>query len=63
MNTLDDFARRTAEDILRRHAPDCLDRRPLIEAIVRLARLGIEGHLLLYRAAHGPDAQQHRPRR
>jgi hypothetical protein len=52
--TLDDIARYTAEDILTRHAPDCLKRPALIEAIARLARLGLEGHLRLYQARHDP---------
>ncbi len=50
--TLDDLSRRTARDILKRHAPDCLDRQPLIQAIARLARLGLEGHVRLYQTQH-----------
>ncbi len=46
--TLDEFARRTARDILKQHAPDCIHRQPLLEAIARLARLGLEGHVRLY---------------
>ncbi len=52
--TLDQLARHTARDILKRHAPDCLDRQPLVEAIARLARLGLEGHVRLYQMQHPP---------
>jgi hypothetical protein len=45
---LDAIAWETAADILRRHAPDCLHRPGLHEAIAHLARLGLEGHLQLY---------------
>jgi hypothetical protein len=47
---LDAIARETARDILLRHAPDCLDRCALCEAIAHLARLGLEGHLRLYQS-------------
>jgi hypothetical protein len=57
--TLDDFAARTAQDILERHAPDCLHRHALRDAIARLARLGLEGHLRLFqtRQEHPPDME------
>jgi hypothetical protein len=48
----DDFARRTAEDILERHTPDCLDRAGLRDAIARLARHGLEGYVRLFEAEH-----------
>jgi len=47
--TLDDLAQNTALDILKRHAPDCLDRTDLHDAIARLARQGIESSIHLYR--------------
>ena len=54
--TLDQFAQDTALEILRRHAPDCLNRHGLRDAIARLARQGIEGHVRLF------QAQQQQPR-
>jgi ABC-type ATPase with predicted acetyltransferase domain len=50
--TLDDFAQQTAVDILQRHAPDCLNRPALRDAIARLARQGIEGHVQLFQMLH-----------
>jgi hypothetical protein len=52
MNTpaLDAIARDTAQDILIRHAPDCLHRPGLRDAIARLARLGLEAAARLYQA-------------
>jgi hypothetical protein len=48
---LNAIAWQTADDILRRHAPDCLHRPGLHEAIAHLALLGLEGHLQLYQLA------------
>jgi len=50
--TLDDFAQQTALDILQRHAPDCLNRSALRDAIAKLARQGIEGHVQLFQMQH-----------
>jgi hypothetical protein len=51
---IDAFAQATALDILTRTAPDCLHRRELRQAIARLARQGLEGHLRLYLAQQRP---------
>jgi hypothetical protein len=51
---VDAIARYTAHEILRRHAPDCLNRPGLSEAIARLARLGLEAHVRLYQAEQRP---------
>jgi hypothetical protein len=45
---LEQFAEETARDILNRHAPECLDRPGLRDAIARLARLGLENSMRLY---------------
>jgi hypothetical protein len=45
---LEHFARETAQDILKRHAPDCLDRPGLRDAIARLAHLGLMKSVQLY---------------
>jgi hypothetical protein len=59
--TLDDFARNTALDILKRLAPDCLQRTALRDAIARLARQGIESSIRLYWMQHQPSpAEQQR---
>jgi hypothetical protein len=49
---LDAVARRTAVEIVDRHARDSPNRAALIEAIFRLARCGLEGHARLYEAQH-----------
>jgi hypothetical protein len=54
---LDQFARQTARDILQRHAPDCLHRAELGQAIVRLARQGIESSIRLYQMQQQEPAQ------
>jgi hypothetical protein len=46
---LEHVAQETARHILHRYAPDYLDRPGLRDAIVRLARQGIESSLRLYR--------------
>ena len=53
--TIEQLAQDTAADILKRHAPDCLHRPGLRDAIVRLARQGIENSVRLY------QLQQQRP--
>lgn len=47
-STLEQLAQNTAKDILQRHAPDCLDRPGLRDAIIRLARLAIQNSVCLY---------------
>jgi len=46
--TPDIIAQNTALDILKRHAPDRLQRAELRDAIARLARQGIESSVRLY---------------
>jgi hypothetical protein len=55
--TLAELVRRTALEILNRHAPDCLRRRALVEAIARLARQGIESAASLYQERHRQPPQ------
>jgi hypothetical protein len=45
-------ARRTALDIVNRHAKDCPNRDALIEAVAHLARRALEGHVRLYVSHH-----------
>ena len=45
---LEQLAQETAKDILKRHAPDCLQHSGLRDAIARLARLGLESSIRLY---------------
>jgi len=47
---LDALARNSAIAIVERHACDVRDRAALVEAIARLARLGLEGHVRLFQA-------------
>jgi len=47
--TIQQIAQDTAKDILRRYAPDCIDRAALRDAIASLARQGIENSVRLYR--------------
>jgi hypothetical protein len=54
--TLDDLAQDTALDILKRHAPDCLPRLGLRDAIARLARQGIESSVRLFQMQQQPPA-------
>ena len=61
-HTLDDLARDTALDILKRHAPDCLQRPGLRAAIALLARLGLESSVHLYRIRQQPCPAQQQPR-
>ena len=49
---LDHWSETPAQEILQRHAPDCLNRPELRAAIARLARQGIEGHVRLFRMQH-----------
>ncbi len=58
---LEQFAQKTAREILQRHAPDCLDRPGLRAAIARLARLGLESSLRLYQMRQ-PDPPSFRPK-
>ncbi len=46
--TIDAIAQDTALDILERHAPDCLQRIGLRDAIAGLAHLGLESSMRLY---------------
>jgi hypothetical protein len=54
---LDQFAQDTARDILQRHAPDCLQRAELRQAIARLAHQGIETSIRLYQMQQPQQAQ------
>lgn len=60
--TLDNLAQNTALDILKRLAPDCLQRTGLRDAIVRLARQGIESSIRLYRMQHQPSPPEQQRR-
>ena len=53
---LDALARDSAVAIVDRHAGDVRDRDGLVEAIPRLARLGLEGHVRLF------ESEQRQPR-
>ena len=44
---LDALAKRTAVEIIRRHAPDCVSRQGLVDAIARIKRQGLEGQVRL----------------
>ena len=52
---LDALAHNSAVAIVERHAGDVRDKEALVEAIARLARLGLEGHVRLF------EAQQQEP--
>lgn len=54
---IDRIAQETARDILERHAPDCLQRAELRQAIARLARHGIESSVRLYQMQQRQQAQ------
>jgi hypothetical protein len=54
---LEQFARKTAQDILKRHAPDCLDRPGLLAAIARLARQGLDISVRMYQTQHQPPRE------
>lgn len=55
--TIDMIAQETAEDILRRHAQDFLQRIGLRDAIARLARQGIESSIHLYQMRQRQQAE------
>ena len=52
---LDALAHNSAVAIVERHAGDVRNKEALVEAIARLARLGLEGHVRLF------EAQQREP--
>ena len=60
---LDDIAQDTALDILKRHAPECLDLAGLRDAIARLARLGLESSIRLYQTQQQQAPLNHNPQR
>ena len=55
---IDRIAQDTALDILKRHAPDCLQRDGLRDAIAGLARLGLQSSFRLYRLQHRQQPEE-----
>jgi hypothetical protein len=53
---LDAVADATAADIVGRYVPDCPNRRKLEEAVSRLCRIGLEGHLQQFESQQRPPA-------
>ncbi|HLN31744.1 MAG TPA: hypothetical protein VK395_28650 [Gemmataceae bacterium] len=53
---LDALARDSAVAIVDRHAADVRNREALIKAIARLTRLGLEGHVRLFRVQQKESA-------
>ena len=60
--TLDDLALIKSLDILKRLAPDCLQRTGHRDAVATLARQGIESSIRLYRMQHQPSPAEQQPR-
>jgi hypothetical protein len=54
---LANLARSSAVTIVDRHARDVHDREALVEAIARLVRMGLEGHVRLF-TAEQRDSEQ-----
>lgn len=52
------LARSSAVAIVERHARDLRDREKLVEAIARLALIGLEGHVRLYAAKRSGEVPE-----